>query len=109
VREAQFVHMRKEIFAQVGFASRRLASGIAQLLNRYANCLQLPRLLTPDDILAGYVQAVGLQYLTSYSAPTRRVWMNTAYSGPVSSTNSAEFLTTLFSATSLVATVVNAS
>src|SRR5262249_11018673 len=103
------VHIPKEDLDQDWFESRRLAIGIAQVLNRYPSCLELPRPLTVDDILAGYVQAVGLPFITKYSAPTRRVWMNTTFSGPVSSTPSAEFLTSLFSASSLQATVVGAS
>jgi hypothetical protein len=103
------VHIPKEDLDQEWFESRRLASGIAQVLNRYPSCLALPRPLTADDILAGYVQVVGLPFVTSYSAPTRRVWMNTSFTGPVSSTPSGEFLTTLFSASSLQATVVGAS
>jgi S1-C subfamily serine protease len=103
------VHIPREDLDQEWFASRRLAIGIAQVLNRNPSCLELPRPLTVDDILAGYVQAVGLPFVTSYSAPTRRVWMNTTFTGPVSATPSGEFLTTLFSASSLQATVVGAS
>jgi hypothetical protein len=99
---------RSELDAE-WFASPTQAGAIAALLNHYAACLQLPRPLTADDILSGYVQAVGIPFSTQYSPPTHRVWLNTTYTGPISGTTSSSFLKSLLSADSLTATVEGTS
>ena len=78
---------------------------IAALLNAHASCLQLGGTVTADDILNGFVQFEGTRNSTQYSEPTYRVWMDTSYSGTISSTTSDSFLTSLLSATSLTATL----
>ncbi len=91
------------------FGSPSLAAAIAALLNANASCLQLGFPLTADDILAGYVQFAGIPYTTKYSEPTFRVWMNTAYSGALSTTTSDSFLKSLLAASSLTATLERSS
>ena len=91
------------------FGSPSLAASIAALLNAHASCLQLGGTVTADDILNGFVQFEGIPYSTQYSEPTYRVWMDTSYSGTISSTTSDSFLTSLLSATSLTATLERSS
>ena len=75
------------------FQSPGIAGAIAQLFNGFAICLGLPRALTGDDILAGFVQAEGIAFTTHYDPLQRLVWRSTAFSGFVGSGGSASSYT----------------
>lgn len=75
------------------FQSPGIAAAIAQLFNGFASCLGLPRALTGDDILAGFVQAEGISFTTHYEPLQRLVWRSTAFSGHVGSGGSASSYT----------------
>jgi trypsin-like peptidase len=75
------------------FQSPGIAAAIAQLFNGFASCLGLPRALTGDDILAGFVQAEGISFTTHYDPLQRLVWRSTAFSGHVGSGGSASSYT----------------
>ena len=75
------------------FLNPGTAAAIARLFNGFASCLGLPRALTGDDILAGFVQAEGIPFTTHYDPLQRLVWRSTAFAGHVGSGGSASSYT----------------
>jgi hypothetical protein len=100
------VDLPRDALDQEVFQDPRAAADMASAVNAYCRVSQP---ITATDIESGFIQYVGIAYSTSYSPPHRLAWMDTAFTGPVSSASQEGPLQGLMAAKSYDVTVLSTS